>query len=102
MEDLSHTYHGKIGTKEGDDAENKIEAIGLKYHLLTDFTSFVAVDKSGRVIAPPTHSPVSQKTGEVCPMVAAPEQNQSRQNTNILMDATWAQCHFWDDHMEES
>ncbi len=51
------------------DAKTAIEALGLKYHLLTDFTSFVAVDQSNNIvdtatktIVVPVESPVGIET----------------------------------------
>ena len=43
--------YGKVGT----DVKNEVIKIGLKYHLMTQYTSFVAVDK------------IVRETGEVMP-----------------------------------
>jgi Ca-activated chloride channel homolog len=68
VEELSHATHDRSAPKESDQ-KKAIEVLGLKYHLLTDFTSFVAVDNSKnivdtavRTIAVPVESPTGIET----------------------------------------
>jgi Ca-activated chloride channel homolog len=58
VESLSHTTHALQGGKEYEDVRATIEDLGLKYHLLTDFTSFVAVDNSNNLLVPANKSVV--------------------------------------------
>jgi Ca-activated chloride channel family protein len=52
IEELSHTTHALKDGTEYNDIRNTIESLGLTYHLLTDFTSFVAVDPSNNLVVP--------------------------------------------------